>query len=178
MPTAIQSVSPAAIGLIKQFEGCRLSAYLCPANRLTIGWGHVLQPMDYALFNVPMARMGDIIRFNAAAKKITIPLHIAPAQADNLLERDVAQVALFLALVTRTPLKQRQFDALCSFIFNVGQGNYAQSTLRKLVDKADFAGAAAEFGKWVYATVEGRKIKLAGLVKRRAAERNLFEGKA
>jgi len=176
MLTTIQSVSPAAIDLVKQFEGCRLQAYLCPANKLTIGYGHVLHPKDYALFNVPMARMGDIIRFNTAGKKITIPLHITQAQADNLLARDTAQVALFLASATQTPLTQHQFDALCSLIFNIGQGNYAQSTLRKLIDKPDFTAAAAEFDKWVYATVDGRKTKLAGLVKRRAAERQLFEG--
>lgn len=179
MGIRIQAVSPAGIHLIKQFEGCRLQAYLCPAGKLTIGYGHVLLPMDYALFKVPMARMGEIIKINQAGKPgqpVKIPLHINPAQADSLLARDTANTARFLASVTRTALTQWQFDALCSFILNVGQGNYAQSTLRRLIDAGELDAAAAEFGRWVYATVNGNKVKLDGLVKRRAAERDLFLG--
>ena len=62
-----------------------------------------------------------------------------------------------------------------SFIFNIGQGNYAGSTLRKKLDAGDYAGAAAEMDKWVYDTVNGKKQKVNGLIKRRADERALFE---
>jgi lysozyme len=78
--------------------------------------------------------------------------------------------------VTRAALNQNQFDALASFVFNVGQGNYAQSTLRRALEAGHLRQAALEFNRWVWATAaDGKKIALPGLIKRRGAERTLFE---
>jgi len=172
----MRHIGSQGLSIIKLSESLQLAAYLCPAGKLTIGYGHVIQPMDCGLFAMPVEQLRSIIKTNQDARKIKIPLHITTQQADRLLDRDTAQTALFIASVTKPPLTQGQFDALCSLAFNIGQGNYAASTLRKKVAAGDFAGAAAEFDRWVYATVNGKKVKLGGLVTRRAAERRLFEG--
>jgi len=176
------TVTAACLDLIKNSESLRLRAYLCPANRLTIGYGHVLMPAwDAKLFRgitaEALARMiTESKRSRIVSRETQSRLRITEDQADYLLQRDVAQTALFLRSVTPVALSQNQFDALVSFIFNVGQGNYAESTLRKKLHAGDYAGAGAEFDRWVYGTVNGKKQKLNGLITRRAAERALFEG--
>jgi len=176
------TVTAACTDLIKKSESLRLRAYLCPANRLTIGYGHVLMPSwDAKLFQgitaEGLARMiTESQRSKIVSRETQSRLRITEDQADYLLQRDVAQTALFLRSVTPVALNQSQFDALVSFIFNVGQGNYAESTLRKKLHAGDYAGAAAEFDRWIYGTVNGKKQKLNGLITRRAAERALFEG--
>lgn len=176
------TVTPACTDLVKAHEGLSLGAYLCPSNLLTIGWGHVLvSKWDAPLFrNVSaesLARIkADCRRRRIISSEAKALLRINPDQAEQLLARDIAQTALFLRSVTPVALNQNQFDALVSFIFNVGQGNYATSTLRKKLHAGDYAGAADQFVRWVYGTANGKKVKLPGLITRRAAERALFEG--
>lgn len=67
-------------------------------------------------------------------------------------------------------LSQNQLDSLASFVFNVGGRNFAQSTLLSRLNAGNYAGAGAQFGRWVYA---GGRV-LPGLVSRRAAEAALF----
>ena len=173
--------SPACLDLISRFEGERLMAYLCPAGKPTIGFGHVILPrFDWPLFRYcDASRVMRLIKECQTAGRMTgeaqTVLRIDPEQARRLLEHDAQQVGRFLNSVTPVPLSQNQFDALVSLVFNIGQGNYATSTLRKKLAAGDFAGAAAEFDKWAMATVNGKKQKLTGLVNRRAAERALFE---
>jgi lysozyme len=68
------------------------------------------------------------------------------------------------------PLTQNQFDALCDFVFNVGAGNFEESTLLRKLNDGDYGGAASEFDRWVHS---GQTV-LPGLVRRRAAEKALF----
>ena len=63
---------------------------------------------------------------------------------------------------------------MVSFAYNVGLGTFKSSTLLRKVNAGDTQGAANEFGTWVNATVNGKKVRLAGLVNRRNAERALF----
>lgn len=184
-PNNPTTVSDACIELITRpgHDDCHLQAYLCPANKVTIGYGHVIVPKwDWHLFrNCDASRVARLVkecqdRRRMSDEALTV-LRINPDQATELLHADVRRDAQFLSSVTPVPLTQPQFDALVSFIFNVGQGNYATSTLRKKLHDQDYAGAAAEFNRWVYATVNGRKQKLNGLITRRAAERALFEAK-
>lgn len=176
-------IGTAGLGLIMRFESLRLTAYLCPANKVTIGYGHVLRPKagDAALFGMSSSELLTLISRCQTARRMTdvavYRLRISQVVAEALLSQDAQQTALFLRSISANTLSQHQFDALGSFIFNVGEGNFAQSTLRNKLNAGDFAGAAAEFDKWVYATVNGKKVKLAGLVTRRAAERALFEHK-
>ncbi len=173
----------AGLNLIKASESLALRVYLCPVNKLTIGFGHVIQsPQDYLLFkgfsdrHALQAVIDACEHGRRLTPQATAGLFISPAQADTLLRNDTRQVAEFITSITRSDLTPNQFDALVSLVFNIGQGNYCDSTLRKKLKAGDFAGAAAEFERWVFATVDGKKIKLAGLVTRRAAERALFEG--
>ena len=138
--------SPRCVELVKRFEGFRPKPYLCPAGVPTIGYGHT---EDVSLSDPPVTR-------EAAAA---------------LLERDLAVFAAGVARLLTAPVKQSQFDALVSFAYNVGLGNLQRSTLLKMVNSGDLAGAASEFAKWTKS--KGRELP--GLVKRRAAERALFE---
>jgi len=173
------TIGPAGLHIIKQMESCRLRPYLCPANKLTIGWGHMLMPKwDAALFRIEPPTLRAVIDECQHLRFVTRyarQLSITQEVADKLLDRDANQTALFLSSTTRVPLNQHQFDALCSFIFNIGQGQYAESTLRKKLNAGDYAGAANEFERWIYGTVDGKKAVLPGLVARRQAERALFE---
>jgi lysozyme len=91
------------------------------------------------------------------------------AEADAWLVQDVFTAEKAVALGTQVPLSQNQFDALVSFEYNTG--GYGMSTLRKLVNVGDFMLAAAEFPRWN----KSKGMILAGLTKRRADERRLFE---
>lgn len=144
-----QTTSPDGYALIKAHEGLRLAAYRDPVGIWTIGHGHTGD-----------VQAGDVITAH---------------QADVLLATDVAVAEAAVRRLVRVPLTQGQFDALVSFVFNLGEGRLADSTLLILLNGQNYAGAAREFGKWVKGRVKGRKVTLPGLVKRRAEERALFE---
>ena len=141
-------ISKTGLDLIKNFEGLYLNAYRCPAGVPTIGYGHTAG-----------VAMGQTI---------------TQQQADDYLRRDVRQFERAVSRLARVPLTQGQFDALVSFAFNLGEGALAQSTLLRLLNAGDYAGAAAQFDRWNKA---GGRV-LPGLVRRRAAERALFEAAA
>lgn len=139
--------SQAGTELIQSFEGCKLNAYVCPAGVLTIGWGHT-------------------------GKDVTPGQCISQARADELLAQDLAPRERDVERLVKVPLTQHQFDALVSFVYNLGAGALAGSTLLKKLNAGNYAGAADEFLKWNKA---GGKV-LPGLSRRRAAERELFLG--
>lgn len=144
--------SKKGIDLIKSFEGGSLTAYHGKCDRAgvyTIGWGHTKG-----------VKPGDVI---------------TRQKAEELFNSDLEPVerTLNADLVTGRPqplVNQNQFDALCSFVFNVGSGHYLDSTLRRKVMQGDLIGAAGEFKRWIYAD---HKIA-PGLIHRRDAERRLF----
>lgn len=137
-------VSNNGINLVKRFEGLELKAYRDSVGILTIGYGHT-----------HAVKAGDII---------------TGEQADAFLREDLQVAELTVNTNVKVKLTQGQFDALVSFVFNLGSGNFVKSTLIKKLNAGDYAGSADEFGKWVNA---GGK-KLPGLVKRRAAEGEVF----
>lgn len=138
-------ISASGLNLIKQFEGLRLQSYRCSAHVWTIGYGHTAG-----------VEPGDII---------------TAEQADALLLEDVIEAERSVNRYISAPLTQHQFDALVSFTFNLGSGNLRTSTLLKKLNAGDYPGAAREFLRWVNA---GGK-KLPGLLRRREAEKTLFE---
>ena len=158
----------------------KLRAYLCPANKLTIGYGHVIgAPFDYKFFKAfdshsLQACIDACQQHRRLTPEAVAGLFINPDQAETLLRNDSQQVAGFISSL-HPALTPNQFDALVSLVFNIGQGNYADSTLRAKLKAGDVAGAAGEFERWAFATVNCVKVKLPGLVTRRAAERALFE---
>jgi len=136
--------SKKGIELIKKYEGLKLKAYKCPAGVWTIGYGHTKN-----------VKQGDVI---------------TEVQAEILLIYDLNDFENCIKKNVRIPLTQNQFDALVSFCFNVGCGNFLKSTLLKKLNEGKIAEAAKEFMKWNKA---GGK-ELAGLTKRRQEEMELF----
>ena len=138
------SISKAGLSLIKEFEGCRLTSYTCAAGVLTIGYG-------------------------STGPHVTPGKTITQAEADALLLKDVARFEKGVDDLITVPLKQCQFDALVSFAFNCGNGALEESTLRKRLNAGEDPNTVAkeELPRW---TNKG----LAGLVRRRTAEVNMF----
>lgn len=137
------------IELIKEFEGCRLTAYKCPAGVWTIGFGHT----------------GTV-----DGKKIGSGMTITAAKATELLRGDLAKFEAAVNSYVTAPITQNMFDALVSFAYNCGAGALKGSTLLRKLNAKDYDEAAAEFPKWNKA---GGKV-LNGLVRRRERERQLF----
>jgi lysozyme len=137
-------ISQEGLDLIKRWEGCRTNAYKCPANVWTIGYGHT-----------KTAKPG---------------MMISHSKADDLLLEDLKVFESAVRRLVTVPLNQNQFDALVSFVFNVGEGAFEGSTLLRLLNSGNYKAASAQFGKWVYA---GKQV-LPGLVARREAEYQLF----
>ncbi|MDX2074717.1 MAG: lysozyme [Alphaproteobacteria bacterium] len=141
-------ISARGTDLIERYESFAAKPYICPAGKLTVGYGHVI----------------------LAKEKGHYDSGITELEAERLLLTDVAKARSAIMRLVCVPISQAQFDALVSFTFNVGAGALQRSTLRQRLNREDYDGAAAEFGKWVY----GGGRKLAGLVRRRADERALF----
>ena len=139
------NTSQKGLDLIKSFEGLRLSAYRCPADIPTIGYG-----------TTAGVKMGDTI---------------TKERAEQLLREDVTRFEQQVSRMVNVPLTQGQFDALVSFTYNLGPGALEKSTLLDHLNRGDYDSAAEQFGRWVHG---GGKI-LPGLVRRRASERKLFE---
>ena len=140
------TTSSNGLQLIKDFEGLRLFAYRCPAGVPTIGYGHTKG-----------VRMGQAI---------------TEKQAEGFLKEDVAPIEKYLNDVGIN-FRQEQFDALVSWIFNLGAGNFQHSTLfNKICTDAPDGEIAEQILKWVNA---GGK-PLTGLKRRRVAEANMFLG--
>lgn len=136
--------SQAALDLIKEFEGCELSAYQDQGGRWTIGYGHT--------------------------SGVHQGLTISQAQADTFLYADVQNIAAQISKYIKVPVSQNQFDAMVSLAYNIGPSRFAGSTLLRLLNAGDVLGAANQFRYWNM--VAGQVSP--GLVNRRAAERTLF----
>lgn len=137
-------LSARGLALIKEHEGLRLDAYRCPGKVWTIGYGST------------GPHVGPRRRIDAA-------------QAEVLLREDVARFEEGVARIAG-PCTQGQYDALVCFAFNLGLGALMSSTLLKKHKAGDHRAAAAEFARWVNAG--GRRLP--GLIKRRAAEAELY----
>lgn len=136
--------SEKAYSLIRQFEGLRLTAYLCPAGVCTIGYGHT----------------SGVVQGIAITKE----------RAEEFLRQDIEAVENILNAECPR-LRQCQFDAMVSFVFNVGGGNFRKSTLlKKIKANPDDSSIMDEFLRWVYS----KGVVLPGLQKRRLAEMRLY----
>jgi lysozyme len=134
------------IELIKHFEGCELEAYKCAAGVWTIGYGHI--------------------------KGVTPESVITQEQAEQMLVEELNEYEGYINDMVTTPLSQNQFDALVSWVYNLGGGNLKASTLLKVLNSGDFNGVPAQLMRWNKA---GGKV-LEGLTRRRQAEADLFSG--
>lgn len=138
--------SASGLALTEASEGLRLTAYQDSVGVWTIGYGHTAR-----------VNPGDTC---------------TAEQASTWLQSDVAWAVSAVNQYVTAPLTQGEFDALVDFTFNLGVGALVHSTLLQKLNALDYAGAAAEFSRWVHAG----GVTLPGLVTRRAAEQAMFLG--
>lgn len=145
-----RSINKAGLELVKKFEGFYPNAYLCPAGVWTIGYGHTAG-----------VQQGQTI---------------TEQQAEEFLKEDMIESAAAVERFVSVPLTDNQFSALVSFTFNVGAGSLQNSTLRRKLNAGNYEAVSSELNRWVKATdpVTGKKKTLRGLVRRRAAEGELW----
>jgi lysozyme len=139
--------STKGLSLTEQFEGCRLTAYQDQVGVWTIGYGHT-------------------------GPDVTAGMTITIDAAQALLAKDVSSAADCVNNLVEVTLTQEEFDALVDFVFNLGAGAFRGSTMLRDLNAGDFTSAAAQFDMWDHA---GGAV-VAGLLRRRQAEAELFEG--
>ncbi|MGC9309319.1 MAG: lysozyme [Candidatus Nanoarchaeia archaeon] len=139
------TISNTGLEMIKGFEGFREEAYRCPAGVWTIGYGTT----------------GDVSQGDTITK----------SEAEARLRKDLESRERVVREYVDVNLSQQQYDALVSFVYNVGEEAFRNSTLLRKLNKGDYEGASQEFGRWVYANGQ----KLEGLERRRDIEARLFE---
>ena len=138
--------SKACVDFVKSFEGFKADAYLCPAGVWTVGYG-----------TTENVESGDTV---------------TEEQAESLLYNDLLEASDSINDLVDVDLTQTQYDALCSFVYNIGREAFRNSTLLRLLNRGDYSGAAKQFPRWNKA--DGKV--LAGLSRRRDAEQRMFEG--
>jgi lysozyme len=142
-----RTTGEAGLSLIRAFEGFSSTPYVCPAGFPTVGYGHVV----------------------LAGERFETPL--SQEEGEALLRCDLPRYEGAVCRLIDMPLDDLCFDALVSFTFNLGEGALAASTLRRVINVGHLADAGPQFDRWVFAGAR----KLPGLVRRRAAERALWE---
>jgi len=151
-------ISKEGIDLIKYFEGCptddngKVVSYRCAANKATIGYGS-LKLID--------------------GSPVQDGMTITKQNAEDLLAHELHEYEGYINDMVETDLKQNEFDALVSWVFNLGPSNLGASTLLKVINKKDWADVPNQIKRWN--KVNG--VPNQGLMKRRNAEALLFEGK-
>lgn len=140
--------SHVAIALIERFEGYRREAARLPDGRWTIGYGHTRSAREGA--------------------------SVSHEDAEALLVYDLRAVAAAIHEAVFTPLSQNQFDALASFVFNIGAENFRHSAVLRRINEGAMLEAAYALEMWRKADLEGERIVVDALVRRRAAEKALF----
>lgn len=141
-------VSRAAIELLKRFEGYRRHAAQLPDGRWTLGYGHTLTAREDA--------------------------EVTESDAEALLVYDLISVQHAVNENVYAPISQNQFDALCSFAFNIGIDNFRRSQVLKRLNAGAAVQAACAMELWRKADFEGERIVVDALVRRRASEKALF----
>ena len=141
------NISQEGLALIKKFEGCELEAYKCAAGVWTIGYG-----------STKNVKEGDTI---------------TQEEADKLLLHEMEEYEGYINDLVTVELSQNQFDAMVSWVFNLGPANLKASTLLKVLNAKDYEGVPAQIKRWNKA---GGKV-LQGLIRSREAEALLFENK-
>lgn len=140
-------ISAEGLALIKKFEGLELKAYQCSAGVWTIGYGHTkgVQPGD----------------------------EWSEDHANHMLEVELEEYENYVNESVTIALSQNQFDALVSWVYNLGPANFKSSTMLKVLNSGDYEGVPAQMKRWNKA---GGKV-LEGLIRRREAEALLFTGR-
>ena len=140
-------ISQEGLDIIKKFEGLELKAYQCAAGVWTIGYGYIKGVQE-----------GDVW---------------SEEKADHMLMKELAEeYEGYVNDYVKVPMNQCQFDALCSFVYNLGGNALKSSTLLTVLNSGDYNGVPEQIMRWNKA---GGKV-LAGLVRRRECEAEMFKG--
>jgi lysozyme len=149
------TISNDGIDLVKTFEGLHkvqpdgtISSYLCPAGKWTIGYG--------------------------SCKGVRSGMKITIEEAELRLREDLRTAEADVKRYVTVPLTQGQYDALVSFVFNLGAGNFRSSTLLKKLNQGLYNDVPEQIMRWNKARVGGKLTVLNGLTRRRAAEAAIF----
>jgi lysozyme len=140
-------ISEEGISLIKNYEGCKLESYQDSVGVWTIAYGHTKDVKE-----------GDSINQD---------------EAEHLLAEEMPEYEGYINNMVKVPLEQNQFDALVCWVYNLGPTNLQESTLLRILNEGDYEGVPEQIKRWNKAG----GVTLGGLVKRREAEADLFEGK-
>lgn len=148
-------VSENGLNLVKKFEGLHkitddgdVRAYRCPAGKWTIGYGHT--------------------------RGVKSGLRVSVDECEKMLMEDLHEAGNAVRSAVNVPLSQNQYDALVSFVFNLGAGNFRSSTLLKKLNKGLYEEIPAQILRWNKARVDGQLTELRGLTRRRTAEAALW----
>jgi len=145
-------INEAGLDIIKEFEGCELTAYQDLVGVWTVGYGHI-----------------------AGVKK---GMTITDAEAEQFLHEDLAATEAFVAAATKdAPTSDNQFSAMVALTFNIGTGRFRSSSVLRSHLAGKYDTAAADFLKWDKATIDGKLVEVKGLRKRRDAESKLYATK-
>lgn len=151
-----QKISDNGLKFIADHEGIILHLYNDPANHATIGVGHLVH---YGPIN--------------GSESEEFKCGITKERAMDILRSDVIQAESSVNKLVKVTLNQNQFDALVSFVFNIGKTQFASSTLLAKLNNQDYSSVPSQLNRWVH----GSGKKLPGLINRRRDEGNLFESK-
>ena len=138
------NIGTKGLEMIKHFEGLELNAYQCAAGVWTIGYGHT--------------------------KGVQKGMVISEDTANEMLVEELNEYESYITGLVTVELNQNQFDAMVSWVYNLGVGNLKASTLLKVLNAGDYDGVPAQMMRWNKA---GGKV-LEGLTRRRQAEADLF----
>tara|TARA_R100000231_G_scaffold133542_1_gene106504 strand:- start:3661 stop:4104 length:444 start_codon:yes stop_codon:yes gene_type:complete len=141
------NISEEGKALIKKFEGCKLEAYQCQAGVWTNGWGATKD-----------VKKGDVW---------------SQSYADERFDGDIIEYEDYVNKYVEVSLEQHQFDALCSWVYNLGPKNFRESTMLKKINQQNFDEVPKEIRRWNKAGGEVSQ----GLVRRREAEALLWDNK-
>lgn len=153
------TTSQNGIDLIKRFEAYKEKMYNDAAGHCTIGYGSKLHSGNC----------------DGRANEQPYVNGVSEADATRMLQAELSTYEATIGSTAKVPLNQNQFDALASFVYNVGLSAFNKSTLAKLLRGGDYTGVPAEIKKWTKARVNGQLVDLKGLVKRRGEEAELFQ---
>ena len=143
-----------AIALIKQFEGCNLTAY----------WDGGVSPEGFGI--------GKLTIGYGSTRDVCEGMTITQEEAEARLLQDLGEAETRVLNLVNAPLEDDQVGALVSFVFNIGAGNFERSTLLSKLNALDYTGAADEFERWDKVCGRPNEWQL----RRRRAERALFSG--
>lgn len=150
--TRLMKASILAVHLLKEVEGWRDKPYRDSGGKCTIGYGHLIKEGEYC------------------------PDRITVDQGEKYLREDIASAEHIVNSTVSVPLKQHQFDALVSFIFNIGAGAWAVSDSLKILNNGEYHRMPARMMMWVKVEKNGVKVVEEGLINRRLKEVRVWQG--